>query len=412
MQRILILGAGFAGLWSAIGAARALDERGIGPDQVEVTVVNATPWHSIRVRNYEADLSDTRVPLADTLDPIGVRLAVAEVADLDVAGRKVTCAEAGRSFELPYDRLVFALGSRLVRPPLPGLREHGFDIDTYDAAMRLGDHLSGLARKQRSAGRDTVLVIGAGLTGIEAAAEMPARLRQALAADPQARPRVILADRSGRIGSTMGEEALSVIEGALAALQVETRSGVSVASVDGDGAVLAGGERIDAATVVWCAGMEASPLAARFPVVRDRFGRLPVNSCLKIDGLAAEFAAGDVAWFAIDGARSCVMSCQHGRPMGRFAGHNVVCDLLGEPTLPLAIDWYTTILDLGAWGAIYTEGWDRHVVAQQAVAKRTKETINRQRIYPPLSRDRREILAAAAPVVQTPPTYGQAAVVR
>ena len=77
-QRILVLGAGFAGLWSAIGAARALDERGIGPDRVEVTVVNATPWHSIRVRNYETDLSGTRLPLADLLEPIGVKLVVAE----------------------------------------------------------------------------------------------------------------------------------------------------------------------------------------------------------------------------------------------------------------------------------------------------------------------------------------------
>jgi NADH dehydrogenase len=95
--------------------------------------------------------------------------------------------------------------------------------------------------------------------------------------------------------------------------------------------------------------------------------------------------------------------------MGRFAGHNVVCDLLGEPMLPLAIDWYTTILDLGPWGAVYTEGWDRRVVAQQAIAKRTKETINRQRIYPPLSGDRRQILDASAPVVQAPPAYGEAA---
>ena len=96
--------------------------------------------------------------------------------------------------------------------------------------------------------------------------------------------------------------------------------------------------------------------------------------------------------------------------MGRFAGHNVVCDLLGEPILALNIDWYTTILDLGPWGAVYTEGWDRRVVAQGAVAKRTKETINRQRIYPPTSRNRREILAAAAPVVQKPPSYAQPAV--
>lgn len=412
MQRILVLGAGFAGLWSAIGAARALDERGIGLDRVEVIVVNTTPWHSIRVRNYEADLSGTRLPLADLLDPIGVKLVVAEVTGLSIADRTVTCAAAGKSFQLGYDRLVFALGSHLVRPPLPGLGEHAFDVDTYDAAMRLGAHLAGLAVAPRSAGRDTVLVVGAGLTGVEVAAEMPGRLRSVLAADPQARPRVVLADRARRIGSDMGESARPVIAEALAALGVEARPDVSVAAIDAGGATLATGERIDARTVIWCAGMQASPLTQLFPVACDRFGRLPVKPSLKIDGLANEFAAGDVAWFAIDGSHACVMSCQHGRPMGRFTGHNVVCDLLGEPMLPLSIDWYTTILDLGPWGAVYTEGWDRKVVARQAVAKRTKETINRQRIYPPLSRDRGEIFAAAEPVVQAPPAYGQVPVAR
>ena len=89
--------------------------------------------------------------------------------------------------------------------------------------------------------------------------------------------------------------------------------------------------------------------------------------------------------------------------MGRFAGHNAVCDLLGRPVLPLRIDWYTTILDLGAWGAVYTEGWDRRVVSTREAAKRTKQLINCQRIYPPGTRDRRQILDAAAPVVQMPP---------
>jgi NADH:ubiquinone reductase (H+-translocating) len=410
MQRIVILGAGFAGLWSAVGAARALDERGIGPNRVEVTVVNATSWHSIRVRNYEADLSGTRVPLADILGPIGVRSVVAEVVGLSVADRTVNCVADGKPSQLAYDRMVFALGSRLVRPPIPGLREHAFDVDTYEAAMRLSAHLSGLARAPCSAGRDTVLVVGAGLTGIEVATEMPERLRAAVAADPKAQPRIILADRSERIGSDMGDGAIAVIAEALAALHVETRPGISVAAIDSGGVTLTTGERIGARTVVWCGGMEANPLTECFPVTRDRFGRLPVNPSLKIEGQAAEYAAGDVAWFAMDGTHSCVMSCQHGRPMGRFAGHNVICDLLGEPTLPLTIDWYTTILDLGAWGAVYTEGWNRRVVAQRAVAKRTKETINRQRIYPPRSRDRQEILAAAAPIVQTPPAHGDATI--
>ena len=124
---------------------------------------------------------------------------------------------------------------------------------------------------------------------------------------------------------------------------------------------------------------------------------------MRVKGVANVFAAGDVACAAMDDRHASVMSCQHGRPMGRFAGHNVVSDLLGVPLLPLHIDWYVTVLDLGPWGAVYTEGWDRHVVAKGETAKRTKRIINGHRIYPPLTRNRREILDAAAPVVQSPP---------
>jgi NADH dehydrogenase len=94
--------------------------------------------------------------------------------------------------------------------------------------------------------------------------------------------------------------------------------------------------------------------------------------------------------------------------MGRFAGHNVAADLIGTPLLPLQIDWYTTILDLGPWGAVYTSGWDRRVIASGAAAKLTKETINCKRIYPPRTKDRDAILAAAAPVVQAPPEVDSA----
>jgi NADH dehydrogenase len=91
--------------------------------------------------------------------------------------------------------------------------------------------------------------------------------------------------------------------------------------------------------------------------------------------------------------------------MGRFAGHNVVCDLLAQPMLPLKVDWHTTILDLGPWGALCTTGWDRRVATSGAGAKRTKETINRVRIYPPRSGERVAVLDAAAPVIQAPPRF-------
>jgi NADH dehydrogenase len=370
-------------------------------------VVDRTAWHSIRVRNYETDLSDTRVSLDRVLDPIGVKQIMGDVVDIDVATRRVAWSASGRTQSLQYDRMVFAVGSQLVHPPIPGLAEHAFDVDTYEAAARLNEHVAGLPLRSLTEGQYTVVVTGGGLTGIEVATELVAKLTAAIEHSPSAgqkpAPRVILADRQPRIGSDMGDNAVPVIEEALAALGIEIRTGVSIASIDGEGVTLLSGERIPAATVVWCAGMAANPLTSRFPVERDRFGRVPVDAFLKIKGMAGEFAAGDCAWLPIDGTHSTVMSCQHARPMGRFAGYNVVSDLLGLPMLPLSIDWYTTILDLGAWGAVYTQGWDRRVASKGAAAKRTKEIINRERIYPPRSGNARDILAAAAPVVQRPP---------
>ena len=89
-KRILVLGGGFAGLWSAVGAARKLDELGHGPDTVEVSLVNRDAFHNIRVRNYEADLTQARVPLDDVLGPVGVRRVEGEVAGIDLAGQAVT----------------------------------------------------------------------------------------------------------------------------------------------------------------------------------------------------------------------------------------------------------------------------------------------------------------------------------
>ena len=299
MEQIVVLGAGFAGLWAAIGAARKLDELGIGPDRVEITLVDRSAWHSIRVRNYEADLDQTRVPLDEVLGPIGVKRVEAEVTDIDFTSRQVACSGPGAPHRLAYDRLVFALGSRLARPPIPGLNSHAFDVDTYDAGCRLNAHIAALPARVPSPGQWTALIIGGGLTGIEVATEMPAKLRRALGVAPGT-PRVIIADRQPWIGSDMGEEARAVIAEALSSLGVEKRPGVSVAAIDQDGAVFSTGERVAAATIVWCAGMQAHPLTALFPVERDRFGRVPVDQFLKVKGMPAEFAAGDVAWFPID----------------------------------------------------------------------------------------------------------------
>ena len=174
MARILILGAGFAGLWAALGAARKRDEAGQRGADVEILVVDRNPYHNIRVRNYEVDISDAAIPLAKVLDPVGVGHLVADVESIDTAKQKVAISTARGPESLDYDRLVLALGSQLVRPAIPGLAESGFDVDTFAAAEKLCAHLSSLRARTGSPGRNTVCVVGAGFTGIEVAAEMPA----------------------------------------------------------------------------------------------------------------------------------------------------------------------------------------------------------------------------------------------
>lgn len=392
---VVVLGSGFAGLWAALGAARRIDELG-ATGAVDVAVVSSLPYHDIRVRNYEADLAPCRIPLPELLDPAGVRHIAADVTAIDPAGRTVTTSAGTQT----YDRLVVALGSAVVKPDLPGLDEFGHDVDTYDGAVRLQQHLSALARGPRTSAAATVIVVGAGLTGIETACELPARLA---ALFPDTASTVILIDHNPHVGSDMGASARPVIEAALTSNGVQTRLGVGVAAVGADTVTLSTGETVAASTVVWCAGMRASPLTAGLGVERDRLGRVAVDEQLRVVGVPGVFAAGDVAAAWMDAQHLSVMSCQHGRPMGRFAGYNVISDLLGEPMLDIRIPWYVTVLDLGAAGAVYTEGWDRRVIASGAEAKATKRIINGSRIYPPRTGSREDLLAAAAPTLQSPP---------
>jgi NADH dehydrogenase len=395
---VVVIGSGFAGLWAALGAARRLDELAVPPGTVDITVLSATPFHDIRVRNYEAELSDSRIPLADLLDPVGVAHIATQVTGIDTDARIVTTS-GGATYG--YDRLVLASGSRVIKPAVPGLREFGFDVDTYDGAVALQQHLRELAAGHLTPASAKVVVVGAGLTGIETACELPNRLRALFSRDGLS-ARVVLVDRN-EVGSDMGVSARPVIEKALSDNGIETRTGVYVAAVNERGVSLSSGEGLEAATVVWCAGMGASPLTEQLPVVRDSSGRVPVDDYLRVVGIPSVFAAGDVAAARMDDQHLSVMSCQHGRPMGRYAGYNVVSDLLGEPMLALRIPWYVTVLDLGPAGAVYTEGWERVVVSRGAQAKATKQIINTRRIYPPLTGNRADLLAAAAPELQARP---------
>ncbi len=140
------------------------------------------------------------------LDPVNVRRLEGEVSGIDLTEQTVAMATTSGQKTLSYDRLVFALGSQLLRPNVPGLAEHSFDVDTYSGAVRLNTHLESLPGLPESLGQFTIVVVGAGLTGIEAAAEMPGKLRAVLAQAKTTCPfRVILTDHQRWVGSDMGD---------------------------------------------------------------------------------------------------------------------------------------------------------------------------------------------------------------
>ncbi len=394
-QRILVIGAGFAGMWSALSAARLLDAH--GRTDMEIIVVAPDAHLHVRPRLYEDGPANFRAPLGEIFDAVGVKFVQGTVERIDVARRAVdVLGSDGQASTLDYDRLVLATGSRLFRPAIPGLAEHAFSVDQTDEAVALETHIRDLARQPASTARNTVVVAGGGFTGIETAAEMPARLRAALG--EHADVRVVIVERNDAIGPDLGAGPRPVIEEALRTLGVTWKLGSGVASVDAGGITTADGERIESSTVIWTAGLRASALTEQIPGRRDATGRLHVDRSLAVDGVPGVYATGDVAYAATDEAGNhTMMSCQHAMNLGRSAGHNAAADLLGLERIPYSQPKYVTCLDLGPWGAVYTEGWDREVKLTGAEAKKLKHQINSEWIYPPRA-DRAEALAAADPL--------------
>ncbi|QEX15744.1 pyridine nucleotide-disulfide oxidoreductase [Hypericibacter terrae] len=384
-------------MYATLSAARLRDAARASIEELEIVLVSPQPTLVVRPRLYEPNPETLTAPLDDVLKAIDVRYVQGTVETIDTRGRSVEIVSKAddRHHRLTYDRLVLATGSRLFRPPIPGLAEHGFSVDQLDEAIKLDRHLHSLAGRAASKARDTVVVAGGGFTGIEVATELPARLRRILG--PDATIRVIIVERGPAIAPDMGAEPRPVIEKALRECGVESRLGVGVAALDDAGVTLSDGARIESMTVIWAAGMRAAPLTAQVPGERDNFGRLLVDRTLRVLDVDGVYATGDAAKVPCDDqGRHALMSCQHATRMGAFAGNNAAAELLGVPTSPYHQKVYVTCLDLGEAGAVFTRGWDRKVEMIGAKAKATKKEINTVWIYPPRA-ERAAALASADP---------------
>ncbi|MBV6826353.1 NAD(P)/FAD-dependent oxidoreductase [Pseudomonas sp. PD9R] len=395
-QQILIIGAGFGGVWSALSAARLLDKH--DRNDIEITVLAPQAELRIRPRFYEPNVHNMKAPLLDLFGAVGVKFVQGSAELIDEKNKHVSYrSTSGTQGKLSYDRLVLAAGSQLMRPPVEGMTEHAFDVDQIEAAIRLEAHINSLKNLPASAARNTVVVAGGGFTGIETATEMPARLRAVLG--DNADIRVIVVDRGPQVAAAMGDGIRPSIVEASEHLGIDWFLNATVASVDASGVTLADGQRIESNTVIWTVGFRANPLTEQVQGTRDPQGRLHVDPHLKVRGHADVFASGDVAYAATDDLGNfAAMSCQHAIALGRYAGNNVVADLLGIDPLVYSQPKYVTCLDLGAWGAVYTEGWDRQVKLVKHEAKELKTQINSVWIYPPAA-ERATALAAADPLI-------------
>ncbi len=395
-MRLVIIGAGFAGMYAALSSARLREMSSVSPKELEIVLISPEPTLVVRPRLYEPKPETLIAPLNQVLEVIDVAYVQGSVETIDTRSRELEFSTPNGSREaIHYDRLVIATGSRLFRPIIPGLAEYAFSVDQLEDAIELDRHLDSLAARPAGRVRDTVVVAGGGFTGIEVATEMPSRLRSILGED--AKPHVVIVERGDAIAPDMGAHARPTIEDALRSAGVATRLGAGVVALDESGVTLSDGTRIESATVIWAAGMRAAPLTAQVPAERDNLGRLLVDRDLRVASVPGIFATGDAARAVCDDlGNHALMSCQHATRMGAFAGYNAAAELLEVATKSYHQEAYVTCLDLGTAGAIFTRGWDRKVELVGAEAKKTKREINTVWIYPPRA-ERAGALASADP---------------
>jgi NADH dehydrogenase len=357
-KRILVVGAGFGGLYAAMHLRRAVAAGH------EVTVVNPENFmqYSPFLPEVASGTIDPRavvVPLRGVLRHCRIVLGEVERVDHDARTAEVRLAD-GRTETLGYDVVVLAPGSRSRVLPIPGLAEHGVGFKTVQEAIWLRNRV--LSQLEVAAGtRDperrrralTFVFVGGGYAGVEALGELEDLARDAAASTPGIRAtdmRWVLVEADGTILPELGEELATYAMDRLRERGVEVLLRTRLEAVEQGVVRLSDGRSFGADTVVWTAGVKPSPLAARsgFPV--DEMGRVRTDACLRVDGVAEAWAAGDAAAVP-DLATGGTMppTAQHGMRQGRRVGRNLTAVLEGRPPEPFVYRSIGGVCSLGRY---------------------------------------------------------------
>ncbi|RNG03145.1 NAD(P)/FAD-dependent oxidoreductase [Streptomyces botrytidirepellens] len=357
-HHIVVLGAGYAGLSAAKGASRKL-RRG----DIRITLVNAVGHFVERVRLHQLAAGQPlkELPLSGLLAGTGIELVVARVTAVDAAARTVQIDSA--PYAIAYDTLVYALGSAADTAAVPGAAAHASAVATYQDAVRLRDRMSDA--------RGSLVVAGAGLTGIEAATELAETY-------PALTVRLVT---GGELGAGLSQRGRRYLRAALDRHGVTLREHTRVSEVAAHGLVLADGGEIPADAVVWTAGFRVPDLAREAGFAVDARGLITVDPTLRSLSHPEVFAAGDaVAAYGPDGAASR-MSCQTGLPMGAYVAGSVAASLTGRAPKPLRLRYVWQNISLGRHDGLtqFTRSDDSPVAAVLTgrASARFKEAVTR-----------------------------------
>lgn len=357
--RVVIIGCGFGGLFAARRLARA---------PVDVTVVDRTNHHLFQPLLYQVATAGLSAPsIAAPIRHVLARqrnttVLMAEAIDVDTRGRAVVLEDGQR---LAYDFLIVAPGATHSYFGHPEWAEHAPGLKTLADAFEIRRRVL-LAYEFAEREPDpqarvpwlTQIVIGAGATGVEMAGTMAEIARQTLRREfrrfDSKSARVILLEGGPRVLPSYPPDLSARAQRQLERIGVIVRLNSRVTQVDASG-VAVNGERIDARTVVWAAGVQASPLGAALArsndIPLDRAGRVIVTPELTAPGLPEVYVIGDLAAAVSDGQPVPGVS-PAAKQMGRHAAQNILRALRGEPPRPFRYRDYGTLATIGRRAAV------------------------------------------------------------
>jgi NADH dehydrogenase len=338
MRRVVIVGAGFAGL----NAAKRLG----GLDGVSVTVIDRSNHHLFQPLLYQVAMAglspaDIAAPIRSLLSSYAnIRVLMAEVTSIDLDRKRIRLDRG----EEEFDYLILACGARHSyfghddwEPFAPGLKtlEQATEIrrrvlSAYEEAERA---TTDEARKRLL----TFIVVGGGPTGVELAGAIGEMSRFTLAKDFRhinaASAHILLVEAGPRILPMFSPEQAARAARDLEALGVQIRIGRPVTQIDAEGADI-GGERVPAATVLWAAGVKASPLGTRAGLKVDGQGRVLVEPDLSVSGHPNVFVAGDQAAFLHQTGKPLPGTAPVAMQEGQYLARLIRGEVAGRPREP------------------------------------------------------------------------------